>query len=183
MRSTQTRCLKNAVLPLLLPGCFIPAASLVDASCLHIAGAIARACMRGLCCFAWLGAVVFALNTTSLALLRRKKSCLPASCRSGLKEIKADCDCLALAHVTWVQPHPCAASVAYCMDYFSVLTSRFELDVSFWITGLFTGQVAIILPECLKRKDLASDNGLPSFICKRLYVPARAHAGAHGQNA
>lgn len=42
--------------------------------------------------------------------------------------------------------------------------------VSFRITGLFTAQVPIILPQCPERKDLLSDNGPPWVICKRPYV-------------
>lgn len=43
-----------------------------------------------------------------------------------------------------------------CRDYCSLLTSQPGLDVSFRITGLFTAQVPIMLPQCLKRKRFAS---------------------------
>lgn len=43
-----------------------------------------------------------------------------------------------------------------CRDYCSLLTSQPGLDVSFRITGLFTAQVPIMLPQRLKRKRFAS---------------------------
>lgn len=82
----------------------------------------------------------------------------------------------AAAHRGMLLPPALPSPVLCCKDYFSLLTSQLGLDVSFRITGLFTAQVHIMLPQCLKRKDLLPDNGLPLVVHKRPYVLAGASA-------